>query len=138
MPLQCTAFTEVPQGVGAHALREIPEIEEDWWEVIPAHALCELGEHDDHTEHASVLWYSLDLDRPRLWMARWTGAGRFSICRFELGAQCFARKPGVEECTFFAGHPSGHSWEVKDPVMVALEALPPALRMRLLGPKDES
>ena len=138
MPLQCTAFTEVPQGVGAQALRDIPGIDEDWWEIIPAHTLCELGEHDDHTEHASVLWYSLDLDRPRLWMARWGDVGGFTLCRFELGAQCLAKTPGLEECMFFAGHPSGHSWEVNDPVMVALEALPPAQRMRILRRDDEN
>ncbi|WP_416970363.1 hypothetical protein [Streptomyces sp. 4F14] len=137
MPLQCTAFTEVPQVDGAAALLAIPEIEDDWWEVLPEVALCELGEHDETTEHAVVLWYNLDLARPRLWMVRWTDVGRFAIHRFETAAQCLARTPGVEECLFFAGHPLGHSWEVKDPVMATLEELPTSLRRRILGPKDE-
>ncbi|MHC5907881.1 hypothetical protein ACVNF4_28920 [Streptomyces sp. S6] len=138
MPLQCTAFTEVPRLLGAQALRDIPETEEDCWDILPSHTLCELGEHGNRIEHASVLWYSLDLTRPHLWMARWSIVGGFAVCRFELGTQCLAKTPGVDECVFFTGHPSGHSWEVNDPVMVTLEALPPAQRIRILQRDDEN
>ncbi|WP_416970377.1 hypothetical protein [Streptomyces sp. 4F14] len=63
--------------------------------------------------------------------------GRFAIRRFELGTLCLTESPGADACMLFTGHSPGHSWEVTDPVMVELEALPPALRMRVLKLKGE-
>ncbi|AEN09708.1 MULTISPECIES: hypothetical protein [unclassified Streptomyces] len=79
------------------------------------HVLCELGEgHDD--DHAGVLWDD-DANDGAVW-ARWDGYRR---CLVGL-PWCTATDVEGDACGLFAGHPSGHSWEVVDPTQEAILA----------------
>ncbi|MEU5324857.1 hypothetical protein [Streptomyces parvus] len=80
------------------------------------HVLCELGEGHDGAHSAmlwdeggrpgSAVWVRWDRERPQLLPLPW----------------CPARDPrnADDACGLFAGHPSGHGWEVTDPTDEAI------------------
>ncbi|WP_326697254.1 hypothetical protein OG909_07880 [Streptomyces sp. NBC_01754] len=79
------------------------------------YVLCELGEeHAD--EHAGALWDD-DANGGAVW-ARWDGARR----RLTRLPWCPAKDDRGDACGLFAGHPSGHSWDVADPTEEAILA----------------
>ncbi|MEV7899975.1 hypothetical protein AB0O63_38135, partial [Streptomyces cyaneofuscatus] len=82
--------------------------------------LCELGEdHENHkvdADHAAMLWDEGGRYGGAVWV-------RWNTERAELVPLpwCSALDPCNEEaCGLFAGHPSGHSWEVIDPTDEAI------------------
>lgn len=144
MPLQCTAFTPVPQSQGMTAVVRMTDIPEDEIGDIlsefPDFSLCDLGEHDEVTGHGSVLWVLKPPNDTALWV-RWLEFDEGVIHRFELLPFCPARAPedsrdGDTECALFADHPIDHSWAVTDPLKSALARLTPADYRRLIGLDD--
>ncbi|MFJ5655651.1 hypothetical protein ACIQD5_20200 [Streptomyces microflavus] len=130
--LQCTAFAEVPEmGVlvvltamhpepgptpAAPGVPEVPELDDM--------LLCELGEHDEKTEHAAQLWSGEMAASRDLWMF-WTDAdtdtGMRRSFRFAELPPCPAvlRTPATDErevCVLFDRHSAPHSWDVTDPL----------------------
>ncbi|MFJ6610524.1 hypothetical protein ACIQPT_09610 [Streptomyces sp. NPDC091289] len=118
--LQCTAFTELPEMGARVALMgledgpgeasEAPELDE--------FLLCELGEHDEDTEHAAQLWSAYG--GRDLWML-WADADGRRKFRFKELLPCPAviHRLSVKEgdaCVLYDRHPSAHSWDVTDPL----------------------
>ncbi|MDX3376907.1 hypothetical protein PV390_21155 [Streptomyces sp. ME02-6991-2A] len=130
--LQCTAFAEVPE-MGAlvvltamHAepgptpsvpgVPEVPELDDM--------LLCELGEHDEKTEHAAQLWSGEMAASRDLWMF-WTDTdtdtGMRRAFRFAELPPCPAVLRTLatgerEVCVLFDRHAAAHSWDVTDPL----------------------
>ncbi|MEU3060623.1 hypothetical protein [Streptomyces subrutilus] len=121
--LQCTAYTEIPKIDALVALTVMeggPEQPPDALGLSDDFLLCELGEHDEHTEHAAQLWTA---DAPAvqdLWLF-WTGTGTHRTYKFAELPPCPASilrksvKRG-QACLFYVGHPAAHSWRVADPL----------------------
>ncbi|MFJ8762673.1 hypothetical protein [Streptomyces cyaneofuscatus] len=130
--LQCTAFAEVPEMgtlvvlTAMHAepgptpsvpgVPELPELEDT--------LLCELGEHDEKTEHAAQLWAGEMAASRDLWMF-WTDTdtdtGMRRSFRFAELPPCPAvmRTLATDErevCVLFDRHSAPHSWDVTDPL----------------------
>jgi len=126
--LQCTAFAAVPE-MGAlvvltamnaepgrtadvPGVPEVPELDDM--------LLCELGEHDEETEHAAQLWAG-EMDAARdLWMFWADGDGRRKF-RFAELPPCPAVMRTLatgerEVCVLFDRHSAAHSWDVTDPL----------------------
>ncbi|MEU0920012.1 hypothetical protein [Streptomyces cyaneofuscatus] len=81
----------------------------------PGHVLCELGEHHEGHDHAAMLWDEGGQDGGAVW-AWWNGE-RTQLVPLPW---CRALDPRDDACGLFAGHPSGHSWEVTDPTHEAI------------------
>ncbi|MEW2068904.1 hypothetical protein [Streptomyces sp. NPDC007346] len=121
--LQCTAVTHVPYFEALLALAtmeggpEHPPDAVDQDEFL----LCELGEHDESTEHAAHLWAADLPDEDRdLWLL-WTGAGAHRVYRLDVFALCPAILRNlvtrtVTLCGYFDHHPGPHSFSVTDPL----------------------
>ncbi|MFI7238143.1 hypothetical protein [Streptomyces cyaneofuscatus] len=139
--LQCTAFAEVPEmgalvvltamnaepgqaaGVpgapAAPGLPGVPEVPE-----LDDMLLCELGEHDEKTEHAAQLWAGEMAAARDLWMF-WTDTdtdtGMRRAFRFAELPPCPAVMRTLatgerEVCVLFDRHSAPHSWDVTDPL----------------------
>ncbi|MBT2376721.1 hypothetical protein J7E90_04895 [Streptomyces sp. ISL-111] len=130
--LQCTAFAEVPEmgalvvlaamhaepgpTPGVPGVPEVPELDDM--------LLCELGEHDEKTEHAAQLWAGEMAAARALWMFwtdRDTDTGMRRAFRFAELPPCPAvmRTLATDErevCVLFDRHAAGHSWDVTDPL----------------------
>ncbi|MFJ4962956.1 hypothetical protein EES43_17190 [Streptomyces sp. ADI96-02] len=120
--LQCTAFTEVPV-MAALVVFTVPDggsgpapDATDLDEFV----LCELGEHDDGTEHAAQLRAGETQAARDLWMF-WNDTGTRRAFRLAELPPCPAviRSLSVTHghaCMLFDRHPSAHSWDVADPL----------------------
>ncbi|MEW2069972.1 hypothetical protein [Streptomyces sp. NPDC007346] len=120
--LQCTAVTRVPLSDALTALVTMsggPDTPPDDF-TFDHYVLCELGEHDTHTEHAALLCPADAPDRPALWF-RWTGTDTDRTHRIRTMPWCPAALRNLDtdallRCSFFDHHPTGHSWDVTDPL----------------------
>ncbi|MEV7054197.1 hypothetical protein AB0N95_01835 [Streptomyces microflavus] len=105
---QCTAVVLLPPPDHVVALS------------VPGHrpeagyVLCELGEHHDG-HHAGMLWDEGVRPGSAVW-ARWD-AEQTELVPLPW---CSALDTRDEACGLFAGHPSGHSWQVTDPTHEAI------------------
>lgn len=122
--LQCTAFTELPE-MGARVA--LMGLEDGFGQVSEApdldeFVLCELGEHDEGTEHAAQLWSaSAGRDLWMFWTDASTDAGARRKFRFKELLPCPAviHRLSVKEgdaCVLYDRHPAAHSWDVTDPL----------------------
>ncbi|MER6638514.1 hypothetical protein [Streptomyces microflavus] len=121
--LQCTAVTRVPLSEVLIALVTMPEgpdtpPDDDF--TLDHYVLCELGEHASHIDHAALLYPAENPDRPALWFF-WTGTDTDRTHRITTAPWCPAilrhlRTDATLRCSFFNSHPTGHSWEVTDPL----------------------
>lgn len=116
---QCTAVAFLPPPDHVIAL-SVPGHRPE-----PGHVLCELGEdhenhqnHRDGADHAAMLWDEGGRYGGAVW-ARWNG----ERTRLVSLPWCRALDPRNDACGLFAGHPSGHSWEVTDPTAEAITRL---------------
>ncbi|WP_411079445.1 hypothetical protein [Streptomyces sp. cmx-18-6] len=80
------------------------------------YVLCELGE-DHNGGHAAMLWDEGGRPGSAVW-ARWSGE-RAELARLPWCLALDARNED-DACGLFAGHPSGHGWEVTDPTDAAI------------------
>ncbi|MFJ1612269.1 hypothetical protein ACIODT_02275 [Streptomyces sp. NPDC088251] len=120
--LQCTALTDIPELDAFVALLDMENGPDHPPDVLALydHLLCELGEHDEYTEHAARLWPVELPDVRDLWMF-WTGTGAHRVYRFDERPICQAvsRRLPVRHtrvCRLFAQHSATHSWDVTDPL----------------------
>ncbi|MGA5043269.1 hypothetical protein [Streptomyces arboris] len=88
--LQCTAVTPVPYHEALLALATMEGGSEHPPDVLAPDEflLCELGEHDESTEHAAYLWAAEtpDVDQD-LWLL-WTGTGAHRLYRLDVLPLC--------------------------------------------------
>ncbi|MFF6904756.1 hypothetical protein ACFY9Q_02295 [Streptomyces sp. NPDC012389] len=120
--LQCTAVTRAPLSDVLTALVTMDGGPDDPPSVFTPdhHLLCELGEHDTHTEHAALLSPAEAPHRPALWFF-WTGSGTDRVHRIAAVPWCPAvlrtfATDSVLQCAFFDRHTAPHSWDVTDPL----------------------
>ncbi|MFJ4961124.1 hypothetical protein ACIP6P_01465 [Streptomyces sp. NPDC088729] len=114
--LQCTAVTLLP-------FDDVPAALTATLEDGPApgsYLLCDLGEHDERTEHAAHLRSAETPSAPALWFF-WTGSGADRVHRVATAPWCPAllhhlRTGVVQRCAFFDRHAAPHSWSVTDPL----------------------
>ncbi|WP_103533619.1 hypothetical protein [Streptomyces sp. SM11] len=106
---QCTAVVLLPPP--AHVVTLSPP----GHRPEAGHVLCELGEDHD-ADHAAMLWDEGGRPGSAVW-ARW-GTGR--RIRLSPLPWCTAPDTRSEACGLFAGHQSGHGWEVTDPTDEAI------------------
>ncbi|WP_345982090.1 hypothetical protein [Streptomyces sp. DSS69] len=120
--LQCTAVTRLPLSEVLTTLVTMPlgpdAPPEDF--TLDQYVLCELGEHDAVTDHAALLCPAENPDRPALWFF-WTGTSTDRTHRITTAPWCPAvlrnlSTDAVLGCSLFASHPTGHSWDVTDPL----------------------
>ncbi|MFE2290392.1 hypothetical protein [Streptomyces sp. NPDC059452] len=81
------------------------------------YVFCELAD-GHHGDHAAMLWDD-DANREAVWV-RWN-RGRAVLAGLPWCGVPDAR--GEDACGLFAGHPSGHDWEVTDPTLEAVEVV---------------
>ncbi|MEU3880081.1 hypothetical protein ACFV6M_23980 [Streptomyces californicus] len=121
--LQCTAVTETPIDQAVVALISLDaELLDDAYEYVTdlGFLLCQLGEHDETTEHTSHLW-TAETDPPQgLWFT-WTGRGPHRIFRFETLTLCPAILYDFKEdrrswCGLHDHHAGEHTFNVEDPL----------------------
>ncbi|MEV3892033.1 hypothetical protein OHA57_08030 [Streptomyces anulatus] len=125
--LQCTAVTETPLGEALVALVRMNGGPDDPDEHLAEkdYLLCELGEHNNDTEHAAHMWTAETEPPCNLWFL-WTVSGPHRIHhRFATLPMCPAKLTDVHEgyrqwCGLFDGHPHSHSFHVTDPLREAL------------------
>ncbi|MFE2289932.1 hypothetical protein [Streptomyces sp. NPDC059452] len=121
--LQCTAVTPVPPPAELTAvlatMKGGPDHPQD---ALPRDRflLCELGEHDEHTEHAALLWAPETPTASALWFF-WDGTGAHRVHRVGTVPWCPAvlrvfATASVLPCSFFQDHVASHSWGVTDPL----------------------
>ncbi len=120
--LQCTAFSELPEMGARVALMGLEDLPGQEVEApdLDTFLLCELGEHDEATEHAAQLWSAAPRAGRDLWMFWLDGDGRRTF-RFAELLPCPAvvHRQSVEHgeaCVLYDRHPGAHSWDVKDPL----------------------
>ncbi|WP_244229966.1 hypothetical protein [Kitasatospora albolonga] len=83
--------------------------------------LCELGEHDESTEHAAHLCAAEGRDDRDLWFL-WAGSSTHRVYRFATLPLCLATlhdfdRGSIRRCPLFFGHrPRTHSFQVTDPL----------------------
>ncbi|MGW2842403.1 hypothetical protein ACWCWD_32015 [Streptomyces sp. NPDC001493] len=145
--LQCTAVHRIPEIDALVALTTMegaPEQPADHLSLLDEYALCELGEHAEDVEHAAFIGGAEDGSDIELWMYWDDGLP----ARFEESRSCRAvmwlisRPDRADRCTLPPGHPSGHSWDVTDPLgdlldEAARRAVSPLLDERPDGHMDE-
>ncbi|MET9656696.1 hypothetical protein [Streptomyces sp. NPDC006510] len=141
--LQCTGCTDVPELDALVALTTMPGGPDNPPDVLALDdfALCELGEHDDRTEHAAQLWKAQLPTAPDLWLF-WTGIGTHRAYRLAELPHCpvvVRRLPvgHVRGCTLFVQHPAAHSWDVTDPLDDLLTERAREEVRRLWGDEDD-
>nr|WP_242434900.1 hypothetical protein [Streptomyces sp. CB02366] len=120
--LQCTAFSELPEMGARVALMGLEDLPGQEVEApdLDTFLLCELGEHDEATEHAAQLWSASPRAGRDLWMF-WLDGEESRKFRFAELLPCPAaiHRLSVEEgeaCVLYDRHPGAHSWDVKDPL----------------------
>ncbi|MFE9459149.1 hypothetical protein [Streptomyces californicus] len=120
--LQCTAFCELPEMGARIALMGLEELPGHEVEApdLDTFLLCELGEHDEATEHAAQLWSASPKAGRDLWMFWLDGEERRTF-RFAELLPCPAvvHRLSVKEgeaCMLYDRHPGAHSWDVVDPL----------------------
>ncbi|MFB6902900.1 hypothetical protein ACFCWB_01335 [Streptomyces bacillaris] len=119
--LQCTAVTRIPLDDILTALITLPG-EPDTLAPTPF-VLCELGEHPAPTDHAALLRPAEQPDHPALWLF-WTAThtpGAHPAHRIDTAPWCPATlrnltTDAVLPCSLFNRHPTGHSWDITDPL----------------------
>ncbi len=118
--LQCTAVTRIPLDDILTALITLPG-EPDTTAPTP-YALCELGEHHAPTHHAALLRPADQPDHPALWLF-WTSTGTpdTPAHRIDTAPWCPATlhhltNNAVLPCSLYHQHPTGHSWDITDPL----------------------
>ncbi|WP_411083100.1 hypothetical protein [Streptomyces sp. cmx-18-6] len=82
--------------------------------------LCELGEHEESTEHAAHIWTADTRDDRDLWLL-WTGSGARRVHRLDVLPVCPAVLRHLATgttigCVYFDHHPGAHSFSVTDPL----------------------
>ncbi|WP_432149169.1 hypothetical protein [Streptomyces sp. bgisy029] len=82
--------------------------------------MCELGEHDEATEHAAHLWTADTPEDQDLWFL-WTGSGAHRLYRLDVLPLCPAvlrhlATGAIAVCEYFDHHPGPHSFSVTDPL----------------------
>ncbi|WP_112491570.1 hypothetical protein [Streptomyces bacillaris] len=119
--LQCTAVTRIPLDDILTALITLPG-EPDTTAPTP-YVLCELGEHHAPTHHAALLRPADQPDHPALWLF-WTSTGTpdtHPAHRIDTAPWCPATlhhlaNNAVLPCSLYHQHPTGHSWDITDPL----------------------
>ncbi|MFI1805340.1 hypothetical protein ACH415_17225 [Streptomyces californicus] len=128
--LQCTAITNLPHDEALPALLAMddgPDDAEDLLDDKP-YVLCELGEHDETTEHAARLWTAETEPPASLWFLWTTSAGGHRVHhRLVLLALCPYRIHRLREnyrqwCGLYEDHPGNHSFHITDPLRDAHHA----------------
>ncbi|MFH8881384.1 hypothetical protein [Streptomyces californicus] len=120
--LQCTAFSELPDMGARIALMGLEDLPGHEVEApdLDTFLLCELGEHDEATEHAAQLWSASPKAGRDLWMF-WLDGEEHRAFRFAELLPCpavvhrLSVKDG-EACVLYDRHPGPHSWDVVDPL----------------------
>ncbi|MEW2067644.1 hypothetical protein [Streptomyces sp. NPDC007346] len=102
----------VPGALDGPGVTDLPELDDM--------LLCELGEHDEATEHAAQLWAGEMSATRDLWMF-WVDADGRRKFRFAELPPCPAvmRTLATDErevCVLFDRHAAPHSWDVTDPL----------------------
>ncbi|MDJ1644509.1 hypothetical protein [Streptomyces pakalii] len=142
--LQCTAVTDTPITHALVALVEMPGGPDDPDDHLAdrPYVLCELGEHDEDTEHAAHLWTAETEPPQHLWF-RWTesGSGLRVHHRFVILPGCPARFINIDEgyrqwCGFPDEHPGDHSFRITDPLRDALAERARLEAQRLISEDD--
>ncbi|MFJ9976079.1 hypothetical protein [Streptomyces cyaneofuscatus] len=121
--LQCTALTRLPLSEVLTALVTMPygpDAPPGDFTLDHHYVLCELGDHDTVTDHAALLSPAEDPDRPALWFF-WSGTDTDRTHRITTAPWCPAvlrnlSADAVLPCSLFTGHPTGHSWDITDPL----------------------
>lgn len=120
--LQCTAVTPTPEDEALEALEDMEGAPDDadFHIYSHEHLLCQLGEHDEKTEHAAHIW-TTETQPPRSLWFRWTGAHGHRVYRLVTLAMCPAILSDLEQgsrewCGLFDDHPTPHSFYVTDPL----------------------
>ncbi|MFI1530006.1 hypothetical protein [Streptomyces griseus] len=113
--------------------------------VHMSYVLCELGEHNDETEHATHLWTAeTHQERRELWFL-WTegnGSGLRIYHRFANLKMCPATRRDADQgttqwCGFPEGHhPDAHSFLVTDPLRDVLLEQARREAQRLISESD--
>ncbi|MEI7031327.1 hypothetical protein [Streptomyces pratensis] len=120
--LQCTSVTHVPLDEAPFVL-DAPEGRAEGPPDGSARGpflLCDLGEHDEHVEHAAHLWSAKTPSDPAVWLF-WTGTGADRVHRVAAVPWCPAALRRLDTgvvrlCAFFDHHAAPHSWSVTDPL----------------------
>ncbi|RLV66501.1 hypothetical protein STAN_2022 [Streptomyces sp. CBMAI 2042] len=120
--LQCTALTRLPLSEVLTALVTMPygpDAPPDDF-TLDHYVLCELGEHRADIDHAALLCPAENPDRPALWFF-WSGTDTDRTHRITTAPWCPAvlrhlRTDAALPCSLFTGHPTGHSWDITDPL----------------------
>ncbi|MFE2296338.1 hypothetical protein [Streptomyces sp. NPDC059452] len=120
--LQCTAVTGTPIVEALVALADMEEGPDDPREALARDfLLCELGEHDESTEHAAHLCAAEGRYDRDLWFM-WAGSETHRVYRFAALSLCPATlhdfdRGSIRQCLLFFGHrPRTHSFHVTDPL----------------------
>ncbi|MFE9459023.1 hypothetical protein [Streptomyces californicus] len=127
--LQCTTVTRLPPGEALSALRGMRGGPDDADDLLAdtGFVLCELGVHEEATEHAARLW-TAELQPPEgLWFLWSDTSGLFTRHRFTTLTLCPVRHIDVREgsrqwCNLYEDHPGAHGFHVRDPLKDLLHA----------------
>ncbi|MFF5832392.1 hypothetical protein ACF1D2_32250 [Streptomyces bacillaris] len=119
--LQCTAVARLPAAEALAALRDMsggPDDADDHLADM-AFVLCELGVHDQGTDHAARLWTAEEQPPVGLWFM-WTEVSRHMgdhyFATFRLCPYWRDVKDSRDWCNFYKDHPEPHGFHVSDPL----------------------